>query len=59
MDDFKAKLTQYMMSGDREFRYKVYDANLKEFSDEIQAVAKTYGQWESFRSMNIMVQSCG
>ena len=48
-----------MMSGDREFRYKVYDANLKEFSDEIQAVAKTYGQWESFRSMNIMVQSCG
>ncbi len=39
--------------------YKIYDANLKEFSDEIQLVAATYAQWESMRAFNKVVLSAG
>jgi hypothetical protein len=61
MDAFKLKLGAFMTNpaDERKFREKVYDANQKEFSDEIQAVARTYGQWESFRAMNLVIQSSG
>jgi len=61
MDEFKGKLQAFMLNPEdaREFRYKVYDANQKMFSDEIQTVARTYAQWESFRAMNLVIQSHG
>ena len=49
---FKTKLTEFMAKGGKEFRYLIYDANLKEFSDEIQQVAACYAQWETMRAFN-------
>ncbi|CAD7948481.1 unnamed protein product [Amoebophrya sp. A25] len=58
-DMFKQKLTEFMMKGDKAFRYKIFDANLKEFSDEIQLVAAAYAQWESVRAFNLVIKSAG